>query len=184
MQKIQQQCVDAYRQHQNLKIAAQHIGISWQSLYVHLRKAGEPVVGNKTVYGSASDKVAASAEVLFERLVPNAENQNKIKFQSKVDFLVNNFSVDVKASTLRKGHANAKHLRWAFSVKKQEAVADFFVCFCLDESGHEAQKLLLIPGEIARKYQSISVSRRSGNSWWEYEIHPDELASFFDALKD
>lgn len=56
---VQQRCVEAYRQHQNLKIAAQHVGIPWQTVYVHLRKAGEPVTGNKLKYGSETDRLAA-----------------------------------------------------------------------------------------------------------------------------
>lgn len=133
MQAIQQQCVEAYRQHQNLKIAAQHIGIPWQTVYVHLRAAGEPVIGNKAVYGSDKDRLAVLGESLFDRLVPFAENENRKKFQSKVDFFVLGYGVDIKTATPRIGHKSQSTERWAFSLKKQEMVADFVVCFCMDK---------------------------------------------------
>src|SRR5690606_22461353 len=98
---VQQRCVQAYREHQNLKVAAQHVGIPWQTVYVHLRKAGEPVSGNKLKYGSETDRLAARSERIFLDLVPFAEDQNTRQFQSKVDFRVGEFGVDVKASRLK-----------------------------------------------------------------------------------
>lgn len=108
---VQQQCIQAYRKHQNLKIAAEQVGIPWQTVYVHLRKAGEPVTGDKCRYGSETDRLAARAEREFTRRVPFAEDQNKVKFQSKVDFLVGGYSVDVKAARLRQTSINASRPR-------------------------------------------------------------------------
>lgn len=181
MEAIQQRCVEAYRQHQNLKVAAQHVGIPWQTVYVHLRKAGEPVVGNKSEYGSEKDKLAAYGERCFDRLVPEAENQNRKKFQSKIDFLVNGYGVEIKTSRPRLGHKSSSFKRWAFSMKKQEMIADFVVCMCMDDSP-TLVKCLLIPGEIVRHYQNISVSMRGNTKWHEYEVEPESLRQFFLTL--
>ncbi|MDG4870278.1 hypothetical protein P8631_19990, partial [Guyparkeria sp. 1SP6A2] len=83
---------------------------------------GEPVTGDKLRYGSDTDRFAARAERKFNELVPFAMSQNEKKFQSKVDFMVGDSTIDVKA-------ANLKNNRWSFSLKKQENIADFFVCF-------------------------------------------------------
>jgi hypothetical protein len=179
MEAIQQRCVEAYRQHQSLKVAAQHVGIPWQTVYVHLRKAGEPVIGDKLKYGSETDRLAAKAERLFLELVPFAVDQNSRQFQSKVDFLVGGLGVDVKAARLRPH--SIKSSRWMFSIKKQEAVADFFVCLGFDDKGTEVETLLLVPGEIARKHVTISHTSRRGK-WSDYRIKPDELAPFFDQM--
>src|SRR5690606_17303781 len=135
--------------------------------YVHLRKAGEPVVGNKLKYGSETDRLAAKAEQIFLDLVPFAVDQNTRQFQSKVDFLVGSLGVDVKAARLRPH--SIKSSRWMFSIKKQEAIADFFVCFGFDEKAERVISALLVPGEIARKHTTISLSERGGK-WADYLI--------------
>ena len=173
-----QQMIDAYEKHKNLKIAANELGLKWQSYYLSLRKLGVKVVGDKSRYGSETDRLAAKGEFLFKRLVPFAEDQNNLKFQSKVDFMVGPHSVDVKTSTLKRGLSAGKG-RFAFSLKKQELVADFFVCFGLDR---DRNVCLLIPGEVARKYQSISLSVATKGKWWDYEVEPEDLASFFKEL--
>ena len=176
---VQQRCVEAYRQHQNLKIAAQQVGIPWQTVYVHLRKAGEPVTGNKLKYGSETDRLAARAERIFLDLVPFAEDQNTRQFQSKVDFLVGGFGVDVKSSRLKIQGPNSS--RWMYSIKKQEAIADFFVCLGFDAEAQAVKSILLVPGEIARMHTTISHSSRGGK-WADYLIEPSGLAPFFRAL--
>lgn len=175
---IQEQCIEAYRRHRNLKLAAGDVGIPWQTVYVHLRSAGEPVIGDKLKYGSETDKLAAKGEQLFLGLVPFAKDQNAKQFQSKVDFVVRGHGVDVKTSTLRKSNKACKVKRWAFSVKKQEMIIDFLVCLCMNHDGETLQKLLLIPGEIARKYTTISLSE-TGGKWEDYIVPACDLEAFF-----
>lgn len=177
---IQQRCVSAYRQHRHLKLAAEDVGIPWQTVYVHLRRAGEPVTGNKLAYGSDADKLAGLGERQFLSLVPDAEDMNGRKFQSKVDFYVRGYSVDVKCSTLKLGSKGTDRRRWAFSVKKQEAIADFFVCFGFD-ADKEIAACLLIPGEISRRMTTINLPE-SGGKWRDYEVDPGSLRAFFDSL--
>ncbi len=166
-------CIESYRRLRNLKLVGLELGIPWQTVYVHLRNAGEPVIGSKSRYGSDKDRLAAKAESEFLRLVLKAIDQNKSEFQSKIDFYVNGYGVDIKAST--------KHQdRWAFSLKKQERLADFFVCFAYNED--DSYRILLIPGDVCRTYQTISASALTTSKWWDYQIDPASLASFFDAL--
>jgi hypothetical protein len=177
----QQKCVEAYARLKSLHAVGAETGISWQMVYVHLKKAGVTVTGDKEKYGSDKDKLAAKAEADFQLLVPYAENQNKKMFQPKIDFLVNGFGVDVKASRLNKGFHKSKVLRWAFSCKKQEACADFIVCFGYKDDDYA---IFLIPGELIRKYQSVSISPSSKGKWAKFAVSPQDLKSFFDALKE
>ena len=177
---IESECIRAYRRHKHLRNAAKEVGIPWQTLYVHLRRSGEPVTGDKRRYGSSKDRLAAKAEQIFSGLVPGAIDQNRRCFQSKVDFYVGDFSIDVKAARPRKGEKRYHSRRWAFSVKKQEAIADFFVCFCLMDD-LSVKQTLLIPGEIARNYMTISVPE-TGGKWSDYAVATDQLNEFFQQI--
>ncbi|MCE2029244.1 hypothetical protein [Sessilibacter corallicola] len=172
-----QSCIDAYKKHQNLKIAAMEVGVSWQNLYVRLVRNGIPVIGNKEKYGSEKDKLAAKSEKDFLKYVPSAKDCNKEKFQSKIDFSVRELSVDVKASTLRRSNKKCKTRRWAFSIKKQEIIADYFVLFAYDDN-MKIKHCFLLPGEIVRKMSTISISE-AGGKWMDFKIEPEELDSFF-----
>jgi hypothetical protein len=179
MKGIQEAATESYGRLKNLKLVGQELGIPWQSVYVHLKQAGVAVTGDKARYGSDKDRLAAKAECEFKSLVHSALDNNEGKWQAKVDFVVGNVSVDVKASTLKISNKRCKVKRWAFSVKKQEFCADFIVCFCFYDSGY---RLLLLPGEIVRKYQTISISEESKGKWLDYEIEPSELNRFFEDI--
>jgi hypothetical protein len=178
---VRQKCIEAYERHKHLGLAAQEVGISWQMVYVHLRNSDVPVTGDKARYGTDKDRLAAKAEKSFLEFVPFAEDMNRKKFQSKVDFRVLGFGVDVKASSKKKASLKTKTFKWSFSLKKQELIADFFVCFAYEED--DIKHVFLIPGEIAKNYQSMSVSCSTKCKWWVYEVKPAELADFFKSLK-
>jgi hypothetical protein len=172
---------EVYGRHKNLKLAADELGVKWQALYVQLRKTGVQVTGDKARYGSDKDRLAARAELEFKSLVPFAVNQNSIQFQSKFDFLVGSEKVDIKASGLNQGCKKFAAKRWAFSVKKQEFCADFIVCFAMQEPDY---RIFLIPGELVRNYQSISIpeSKNSKSKWLQYEISKTDLTEFFTEI--
>ncbi|MBV2128206.1 hypothetical protein [Arsukibacterium indicum] len=174
-------CIKAYRKHKHLKNAADELGIKWQALYRVLVAANEPVMGDKERYGSESDKFARLGEAHFAELVPYAEDQNKTKFQSKCDFLVRGFKVDVKCARPAIKQATCKNKSWAFSVKKQRLVADFIVCIGYDEAGKPCF-YLLIPGEIARNHGTISLSISRKGKWWDYEVSKEDIEPFFASL--
>lgn len=173
--------VATYRKHMNLKLAAQELGIAWQTLYVRLKKAGEPVVGDKLRYGSDKDKLAAKAEQEFHALVPFATSTNEKKFQSKYDFDVCGFKIDVKAARKAQKHKLYAALSWSFSFKKQTLVCDFICCFCIGDNG-ETEKVLLVPSEFFRGIQTVTVSCAGGSKWLDYEVPQKDLASFFTEL--
>jgi hypothetical protein len=47
----------AYDKHKNLKVAADELGMKWQTLYWCLKKYNHPVVGNKSKYGTSLQKI-------------------------------------------------------------------------------------------------------------------------------
>ena len=171
---------ECYGKHKNLKIAAQELGMKWQSLYVQLRKEGVPVTGDKSRYGRPSDQLAAKAEAIFQGLVPDALDKNAEKWQSKYDFLVNGrHRVDVKASNRNRQSQQSKAFRWSFLFTKQAYECDFFCCFCLAEDGESVSKILLIPHELVEGMQTMSVPCASKGKWGDFEIPSDEISKFF-----
>jgi hypothetical protein len=176
-------CIASYEKHKNLKIVGSELNIPWQTVYVFLRNAGVPVTGDKLRYGSDSDRLAASAERSFLELVPRAVDQNRNKFQSKIDFTVNGYGVDVKAAN-RKVIGKSKVGTWPFSIKKQEIFADFFVCFAMDNDG-KIKHTLLIPAELSKNYSTIRIGdgeKSINGKWWDYLIDKDKISDFFDSL--
>ncbi|AUR84732.1 hypothetical protein NVP1063O_065 [Vibrio phage 1.063.O._10N.261.45.C7] len=177
---------DVYDKHKNLKLAAEELGMKWQTLYWHLKEEGHPVTGDKERYGSPTDKMAKYLEDVFQEWLPHSIDCNANKFQAKVDFKVGGYTVDIKSSTKKDGYKNNHKknpaLRWAFSTKVQEDLSDFLICFCMEgvdctEYG-EIEKILLIPSEFYKNKQSISVSCNK-SKWWDFEVTKKELVEFF-----
>ena len=121
------------------------------------------------------------AESEFKKIVPFADDQNALKFQSKFDFLVSGEKVDIKSSNLNIGCKNSTSKRWAFSIKKQEFCADFIVCFAFNGENY---RILLIPGELVRNYQTISISETGKSKWLDYEIEKEDLYEFFKSMQE
>ncbi len=169
-----ERCIAAYAEAKHLKLAAKIVGIPWQTVYWHLRKQGVPVTGDRSRYGSESDRLGAHGERLFMKLVPQAVDHNLEMFQPKVDFTVGDVTVDVKTASLRGG-------RWSFSVKKQKLYCDFFVMFALS-SDKEHVASLMIPTEVLSHHQTISLSNNRRGKWWDFHITNPEIQAFFEEV--
>lgn len=174
-------CIQAYQRHMNLKLAANELGMQWQTLYSRLKKAGVQVVGDKLRYGSDRDRLAAMAEVKFLELVPFSKNMNAVEYQSKFDFLAGSLKVDVKAAKPTIGSTKFQAKRWAFSVKKQALVCDFIVCFCFSDD-KELVHTLLIPSEFFQGLQSVSISCEGKSKWLDYQVPSESLHDFFEDM--
>lgn len=174
-----------YRKYRNLKLAAEELGIAWQSLYIFLTKSGEPVIGDKKRYGSIKDKLASKFESRFKESVPFSIENNSSKFQAKIDFFVGKYSVDVKVSSLQESGSNSAgkthSARWAYCISKQKKVADLFVLYALD-SKEDVKHVFLIPKEIAVTSTTVSIPESMNSKWAEYEIKESDLYSFFKDL--
>lgn len=181
MDTLTERCVERYRDLKNLKLVGAEIGIPWQTVYVRLKGAGEPVTGDKARYGSETDKLAARAERWFQAMVPHAVDQNNLGFQAKCDFIVGDAKVDVKVSRGRTSKTGVR--QWIFSVKKQEMLADWFVCIALCPKADDLAvfAVLLIPGELARHHTSINLSHKGTfrGKWAQYFAAPDALREVF-----
>lgn len=173
--------ISLYSEIKNLKLVGEQMGIPWQTVYWWLKKQGVAVTGDKRVYGSDKDRMAAKYEDLFHTLVPQAVPENDREFQAKYDFTVGGYTVDIKSATRSSMCSRSNHLnyRWAFSTKKNMD-ADFMVCFCLEGSTKEnhVNRILLIPNEFCRDKQTISVSCNT-SKWFEFEVTEQGLVKFF-----
>lgn len=166
--------ISSYEKHKNLKISASELGISFQTLYWHLIKNGVCVSGDKERYGSEKDKLAALAERMFGEIVKVAKNANDKKFQSKVDFVVNDIKIDVKASKRQSLGVGLGGDRWSFNIKKQIIIADYFAMFALD-SNKEIEKIFFIPAGLIAAHTTISICANGKSKWHAYEVSKAEL---------
>lgn len=176
-----QLCIEAYRRIKNLKLVGKELGIPWQTVYVHLKSANEPVMGDKLRYGSDRDKLASIAESVFKEIIPEATDRNKIKYQSSYDFDVLDYAVDVKASMPRQLNKKYQAKSWAFSFKKQNLLCDFICCFCFSEN-REIRHVLIVPSEFFKDLQTVSVSCDGYSKWLDYSVQKEDVEPFFRSL--
>ena len=174
-------CIASYEKHKQLFAAADELGMKWQSLYVELKKAGVSVTGDKSRWGSTKDKLAAIGEGIFSRYVPMAIDNNLQSFQSEIDFSIGGIGVDVKTALPRRADKKFKNLRWAFSLSKQIEFADFYVLMALGED-RSLKSCFLIPGDMINKLSTVSIPTSGKSKWNKFEVAPEDLADFFDAL--
>jgi hypothetical protein len=187
---IERLCIEKYQDLRNLKLVGQALSIPWQTVYVHLKRAGVSVVGDKARYGSVSDRLAVLAEQSFKKSVPMAVDNNDLKFQATVDFYVGDCTIDVKASVLQESgrtiSGKSFSSRWAYCISKQKDVADFFVLYAyIDENEKRNLKhVFLIPREMAINSSSISIPLTLKSKWADYEISESELLPFFSEYEN
>lgn len=179
MSDIKDLCIESYSRLKHLKLVGEEVGIPWQTVYVHLKKAGVKVTGDKARYGSATDRFAVKAEQEFKRLIPFAIDNNEAEFQSTIDFCVNGQSVDVKASRLK---SDGRLYRWSFCINKQRDIADFFVLYAYDNGGENIINVFMIPGEIARAKTTISITSTLKSKWADYIISQPDMLEFFKEI--
>lgn len=168
---------DAYEKHKNLRLAAEELGIKLPKLYYNLKKEGVVVTGDKTKYGSRKDQFGAKAEGEFQSMFPRAVNNNGKEFQAKIDFYLDGLGVDVKGAAPSGSDKRFSNKRWAFSLKKQESIADIF--FCIAYLDDKPFKYFVIPGDLVRFYQTISIPMSGRTKWAEFELSREECIQSF-----
>ena len=166
--------VEAYSRLKNLKLVSTEIGVPWQTVYWWLKKLGINVIGDKSRYGSSSDKLGLIGENEFKRIVPFANPNNDSVFQPKFDFLVGDYTVDIKTSSLL---TCKSRFRWMFNLKDKDQTVDFLVCFALNKEDG-VDHIFLFPNEIFNGMKTISIAK-SKSKYYEYLISEEELAEFF-----
>ena len=184
---ISEQCIGSYERLKNLKLVGMELNIPWQTVYVHLKKSGVKVVGDKARYGSVTDRVAVIGEGRFKSAVPIAIDNNDLKFQSTVDFTVGNISIDVKTARIKRhnGKSNLRNAapRWGFCVNKQLDIADFFVFYALDDMD-DVKHIFLMPNEIVTTCSTISIPESLSSKWADYELNENDLLPFFKSISE
>lgn len=178
---------ESYSRLKNLKLVEIETGIKWQTVYWHLKKEGVPITGDKARYGSVTDRVAVLGEQYFQRLLPEAVDNNDLKWQSSIDFSVYGIKVDVKTSHLIPAGRNPKgksfSARWCYCISKQQDIADYFVLLALPENDDEPQHIFLLPKELATAKTTISIPLTLKSKWADYKVSAQELQHFFTAHK-
>jgi len=171
-------CKKEYEELPNIKLVANKTGIKWQTDYWYLKKDGVEVRGDKALYGSTKDRFAHKGEEYIQKILPSAINQNLYSFQPKIDFLIGDKSLEIKSSKLEATKVN----RWAFSLKKQKKLADYFILLAFDSEGNDVIHHFMIPNELlTENLQTISISKNVTKSKWsDFLIPKEELIEFFE----
>jgi len=170
--------IECYARVKNLKIAASELGMKFQTLYWRLKKAGINVCGDKERYGSDKDRFGARAERMFAEIIPFAKDMNSEKFQAKVDFMVGDIGVEIKAAKRASLGVGAGGDRWAFGIKRQISNCHFFALFAFAKDA-VLEKIFLVPAELIIGKNSISISCNGASKWHAYEVTPEEMADIF-----
>ena len=170
-------CVLEYSKTPNIKTVADKTGIKWQTVYWYLKKASVEVKGDKSIYGSVKDRFAHNGENYIQKILPSAINQNLFSFQPKIDFKINNKSLEIKSSKF-----SIKGKKWSFSLKKQKKIADYFIMLAFNSDGSEIIHHFMIPNELlADTLKTISISKNIESSKWkDFLISKNELIEFFE----
>lgn len=177
-------CIESYSRLKNLKLVGLEVSIPWQTVYVYLKQAGISVTGDKSRYGSATDRVAVIGEQRFRQAVPFATDNNGLKFQASIDFNINNSTIDVKTSKLQhKNNSKKSSERWAYCINKQKDIADMFVFYALNDE-METEHVFLMPNELVTNNSTISIPKSGKSKWFDYKVNEHELADFFRQIVD
>ncbi|AKJ41769.1 hypothetical protein [Pragia fontium] len=178
-------CIESYSRHRNLKLVESEIGIPWQTVYWHLKRADIKVTGDKARYGSASDRIAIIGEQRFHQAVPIAINNNNQEYQSTIDFSVGAISIDIKTARIKRNHSGKNNKpaspRWGFCINKQLDIADFFVFYALDDNDL-THHIFLLPKEVVTTKTTISIPESMDSKWADYKIEESELLPFFKSM--
>lgn len=160
-------------------------GTAWHQVYVHLKKAGAISIETRMVAGCETDRMGAYYENEFRKLVPSAVSQNDREYNAEIDFIVKNFKIEVKSSSLYSHAGGTKHWKFrVFSRRTRTRVSDFYVCFGrLDAEDMGNYAVYLFPAEILTT-GNVTVRPDGKNYWSQFQIEPTELRPFFDSLAD
>lgn len=184
---ISAMCIESYGRLKNLKLVGEELRIPWQTVYVHLKKSGVKVTGDKARYGSATDRISVIGERRFKHSVPIAIDNNDLAYQATVDFTIGTIKIDIKTARIkrRKHNRTAKPLSpiWGFCINKQLDIADFFVFYALDES-NQVKHVFLMPNEVVTSCSTISVPESLASKWADYEVNESDLLPFFKAISE
>lgn len=184
--------VESYKKYKCFKKACFDAQLSALVGYKILKMSKHFNIDDRLTMGTAGSRLGAKYEKEFMRLVPKAIPINELRLNNpKFDFIINDFTVDVKASSLiKRTRKNGDtyfewHIKMVRGKAEQEKGAQFYAVFCVHDD-NEDYDIYLIPSElfIGVAGGSIKQGMEKESDWWDFRIEPSELAQFFDDLVD
>lgn len=177
--------IEIYQQRNLINQVAAETGTPWHETYLHLKKTGAIKLETRMLTGRQTDRMGAFYEFEFRKLVPAAVSQNDICYQSEIDFLVKDFKIEVKSSSLYTHAGGTEHWKFrVFSRRTYTRAADFYVCFGrLDKEDLNNYAIYLFPVEVLTT-GNITVRPDGNNHWSGFKISPEDLRTFFDKLSE
>jgi hypothetical protein len=184
--------IQSYQTHGDFKRACFDAKLSALVGYKILKMNKVLKINDSLKMGSAGAKQGALYEKEFMRLVPKALPINDLKMNNpKFDFVVNDFTVDVKSSSLveRKRPSGNIYREWHAKMSRGrgnlDKGADFYAFFCIYDD-KKTYDLYLVPSELVQGTQGITINQnnKESSAWVDFKIDPNDLAQYFDDLVD
>lgn len=148
--------VDIYLETNDFMEVVRQTGLPAFKVHMVLLHHGLLTIKDKVRYGSRAQKLGGEAEVLFQRLVPNAVDANKFyKFNTPVyDFVLGQLKINVKYSSCRKDG------RWGFDFRKKPEMG---VLFLERKKGTALDNpyILVVPEGFIQVKGTLSISKSS-----------------------
>lgn len=165
----------SYMETKNLRATCVATGCSAYLAFIWCKTAGVLQLEDKARYGSAASRAGATAEIEFQKLVPQAMPANQAWRANcpAYDFDFQGVLVDVKLSRKNK----VGKWEWRLGGKKKHP-AHLYAVFLLAGKGiADGYRLLLIPNELFPGQHNGTLHPDDATSyWWDFEVEAASLA--------
>ncbi len=188
----EQNILELYKLLGSTKKVAYELNVPFLAVYEVLKKYKLSIKERQELPTSKSSLLGAQAEQEFQKLVPFAVEVNSIVHANPAfDFLIDDITIDVKASHILKSSDTAKFKKnpqWFFQLKRPwhtEYGADFYMLFALHaEELKDGYDTYIVPADIVTSKQvKINSEKRNHSRWADFRIEPSKVCAFFESMR-
>lgn len=170
--------IEIYKECQDFEKAVALSGMPTLQAHITLLRSGVISLQDKIQYSSEAGKLGAKAEFMFQKLVPNAVNYNRVvnKNNKHFDFKYGDLTIDVKYSSRINKKINGEEKDGYYWSARSTGKVDLFVLFLERNKGDKLDNphILIIPKSFATaKHFNISPK------WIKnFEVEKDDIEGF------
>lgn len=171
--------VETYMQCGDFHTAVKRSGLPIKVAYLELMKSGCMKIQDKIKFGSKGARLGGQAEELFQKLVPEAIDANRYfkKNNPVYDFILQDLTIDVKYSSLRKDpRSTTGRGYWGIRATGNQ---DFIVAFLERNEGTQLEDpyILCLPMAFVSVKSTLNVTF-SSPFFKEFMLEPEELSPY------
>lgn len=176
-----EKCIEIYRQTKNFNKAVKGSGLSVCAVQIILAKAGLLTLHDKVFYGTRAVRLGGEAEMLFQKLVPEAINLNDVVMANHpaYDFDYKGLRIDVKYSSRFKPNYYRNYSPY-YKIKVGNRDKDLIVAFFERDFGMELEKPYIAILHQSMAYRGNITFTVGVDSFKEVLVKPSELKMILD----